>query len=740
MKRVLVLSWLLAMPLGAARAQGTALVYGVVRDTIGQPIRAQVTDVRRGRGIMADGSGRYRLTVAAGAVVVRVAYVGFRSVVDTLSVAPGDSLERDYRLEAAVVELQPTIVTAAKHSQLLEQSVTSVALVSDTDLARRAVSGVDEAVNKAPGVLFLSGQINIRGSSGFVEGLGSRVLLLVDGVPANQGDRGGIDWDMVPVADVNHVEVVKGAGSALYGSAALGGVVNLITHDIPVGFHGRLRATGGTYANPPFDAWQFRDYTGGLGGGDATASYGTATLRGSLTLGGRHSDGYRQQDRSDQWETSGRAEWLPEPGTRVTASGAWTSHQYQVFPTWCVPGTCDTRGQSYQPFMIDTTGSGSYTRSNKGYVAATLDRTSSPTFAWQARASLLRTHFTDVNPDDWSVANRLGAELRGVLHVEGGDDRVFTVGVEGARTGVTSDIFGDSGRLGDHTEIEIAPYGQAEQRIGRLSLTTGTRLDHVTVAGAEPATVVSPRLGAVLTSPFGTWRASVGRGFRAPTVAERYVTTQALGFQVVPNPDLRPETAWSFEIGNSGAFASWGRVDAALFWTEARDLIEPTFIAVIDTVTKDTIRQIDTIPKIQIQNVSRARLRGLDASVAVTPIPALTATLAYLYLDTRDLTLNTVLSFRPKHLVTVSTDYRWRSLSVGADFRYTSRIERIELDQVFGLDPRVAARVLDLRAGWQQGPVSARLLVTNALNYIYNFVPRTLEPVRTISLVATWTY
>ena len=734
MTRLLIFLGLAGTLVDTAGAQGTAVLYGVVTDTLGAPLRATV---RAGdRETTADGEGHYRLHLApgrVGRVTVRVNHLGFATLVDTVVVVAGDSLERDYRLQAAVVELQPTIVTAAKHSQLLDQSVTSVALVSDTDLARRAVSGVDEAVNKAPGVLFLSGQVNIRGSSGFVEGLGSRVLLLVDGVPANQGDRGGIDWDMVPVGDVDHVEVVKGAGSALYGSAALGGVVNLITHDIPVGFHGRLRATGGTYANPPYDAWQFRDYTGGLGGLDATGSYGTETLRGSLTLGGRHSDGYREQDRSDQWETSGRVEWLPQPGTRVTASGAWTSHQYQVFPTWCIPTACDTRGQAFQPFMIDTSGRGSYTRSNKGYVAATFDRTSSPTFAWQARASWLRTHFTDVNPDDWSVANRLGAELRGVLHA-GGDDRVLTVGVEGARTGVTSDIFGDSGRVGDHTEIEVAPYGQAEQRIGQLRLTAGTRLDHVAVDDSERTTVVSPRIGAVLTSAFGTWRASVGRGFRAPTVAERYVTTRALGFQVVPNPGLRPETAWSFEIGNSGAFASWGRLDAALFWTEARDLIEPAFIAVFDSATKDTTLEI------QIQNVSRARLRGLDASVTVTPAPALTATVAYLYLDSRDLTRDTVLSFRPRHLLTLSTDYQWRSLSVGADFRFTSRIERIELESVFGQDPRVAARVLDLRAGWQQGPLSARVLVTNALNYIYNFVPRTLEPVRTISVVATWTY
>ena len=724
MKRLLIVTLVAAVPHRTAGAQGTAVVYGSVADTVGQPLRGVVRVVGSGFTSVADARGRYRLAVPPGRVTLRVSHIGFGPVVDTVTVAAGDSLERDYRLRASALELQPTIVTAAKHSQLLDQAVTSVALVSDTDLARRAVSTVDEAVNLAPGVLFLNGQVNVRGSSGFVEGLGSRVLLLVDGIPANQGDRGGIDWDMVPLADVERVEIVKGAGSSLYGSAALGGVVNLITRDIPVGFHGRVRGTAGAYADPPADVWTFRDYTGALGGLDGTASYGTETLRGSLTLGGRHSDGYREQDRSDQWETSGKGEWRLRPDTRLTASGAWTSHQYEVFPTWCVPNACDTRGQAFQPFRIDPSGRGSYTRSSKGYVAATLDRTASPTFAWQARGSWLRTHFTDFNPDDQSVSNRLGAEVRGVLRPFGDDDRVVTAGVEGARTDVTSDIFGD------HTQGEFAAYGEAEGRLGRLRLSVGTRLDYLGVDAAGRSVVASPRIGAVVPTAAGRWRASVGRGFRAPTLAERFVTTRAFGFDVIPNPDLDPETAWSFEVGDALSLGSRGRLDAALFWTEARRLLEPTFVLVPP----------DSVPKIQIRNLSRAELRGLDASLTVLPVPALTATVAYLFLDSRDLATGSVLSFRPKHLLTLGADYRWRALSVGGDFRYTSRIERIELEAVFGRDPRVAAKVLDVRAGWQQGPLSARLLVANALNYIYNLVPRTLEPVRTFSVVLTWTY
>ena len=717
---------LLAIAPGAAAAQNTAVLYGSVTDTLGQPLPGAVRVVGSAAMAIANSRGVYRLEVPAGQVIVRAGHIGYGSQVDTVTIAAGDSLERDFRLRAAPFELQPTIVTAAKHSQLLDQSATSVALVSDTDLARRAVATVDEAVNRAPGVLFLNGQVNIRGSSGFVEGLGSRVLLLVDGVPANQGDRGGIDWDMVPLAEVERVEVVKGAGSSLYGSAAFGGVINLITHEIPVGWHGRVRATGGAYANPPSDVWKFRDYTGGLGGLDVTGSYGTQTLRGSLTLGGRHSDGYREQDRSDQWETAGRAEWLPSAGTRITASGSWTSHQYEVFPTWCVGGAstpCDTRGQAFQPFMIDRSGFGSYTRSNKGYLSATLDRTASGSLAWQARASWLRSHFTDYNPDDWSVSDRLGAELRGTVRVAGGDDRVITAGMEAAHTDVTSDIFGD------HSQVEVSPYGEAEQRVGRFRLTAGVRLDDIAVDGAGKATVLSPRVGAVLPSAFGTWRASAGRGFRAPTLAERYVTTRAFGFEVIPNPDLDPETAWSFELGNGAPLASWGRLDAAVFWTEARRLLEPTFVLV------------GGVQKIQIQNLSRARLRGLDASLTVSSlVRGLTSSVAYLLLDARDLATDSVLSFRPRHVLTFGTDYQWRTLSVGAEFRYTSRIERIELEPVFGRDPRVAARVLDLRAGWQRGSLAAHLLVANALNYLYNLVPRTLEPVRTISVVLTWIY
>ena len=118
------------------------------------------------------------------------------------------------------------------------------------------------------GIQFVNGQINIRGSTGYIQGLNSRVLLTVDGVPMNQGDRGGIDWDLLAVDEIESVDILKGAGSSLYGSAALGGVVNVTTRDVPNGLHSRLRLTGGAYADPPYAIWQFRASPGLQGGTD----------------------------------------------------------------------------------------------------------------------------------------------------------------------------------------------------------------------------------------------------------------------------------------------------------------------------------------------------------------------------------------------------------------------------------------------------------------------------------------
>ncbi len=728
-----------ALCLGAPLAgQGAAVVYGVVTDSAGRPIaNVRIEALETGLGTVTVATGRYRLAgLRAGSVTLRATMIGFYPARASLSAAADDSINADFRLVANPLMITPVVVTAAKRSQLLDQAVTSVALVTEQQIARRAVNTIDEAVDRVPGVQMINGQVNIRGSSGFVLGLGSRVLLLVDGVPANQGDRGGINWDLVPVDRIERVEVVKGAGSALYGSSAFGGVVNLITRELPNQFHARLRATAGVFANPPDDAWRFRDFTGTQRGIDVGASYGRGTVQGGLSAGARRSDGYRQQERADHWQVTGNGAWRPDPVTIVSLSGAWASDQYEVPGPWCATGACDDRGREFQVFKIDTANAGDRTRSDKGYFTALVTRTPSERSSWLGRASWLRTHFTDTYPGrqlpptstDYSIASRLGVEGRLVNRPDA--RRTVTVGVEAARAEVFSNVFsGDtSGSSRTHTQGEYAAYGEAEQLFGPLRLTIGARGDFLAVDGGGVTAFVSPRVGVVWPTRDGSWRASVGRTFRAPSLAERFAATYALGFRVIPNPGLKSEEGWAAEVGRTWTVGTWLRGDAAVFWTEARRLIEPVITQAL---------------AIQFQNLQRARLPGLDLSVTAEPLSRrLTTTLAYQYLDAHELATDSSgprpLLFRPRHLVTVTADYSWRAFGVGADFRYASRFERA--DPIFPGDTRLAAKVLDLRASWVPGPLTVHLKIANALNYIYNLAPRTLEPVRAATLAITYTY
>ena len=707
-----------------AVAQRAGTIVGTVRDTAGAPVAgAKVTG---GRAFTVTGAdGHFRLSeVPAGEVWARVVAFGFRPDSAPLTVPAGDSVSWNLILRPGVFYLSGIVVTAGKRPESLENVSASVDVVSDTVIARHAVNTVDEAVDRAPAVQMISGQVNIRGSSGFVEGLGSRVLLLVDGVPMNEGDRGGIDWDLVPIDNVERVEVVKGAGSSLYGSSAFGGVVNLITRDIPEGVHGRVRFTGGAFANPPDSLWRFRTYTGLEGGGDLTGSFGVDQFRGALSVGGRHSDGYRQQDQSDHLQVAGKSEWLPDPVTRVVFTGAWATHQYQVPLAWCVQTCQNDRGLAFQPFMVDRADSGNHTRSDHGYLTATVTRSPDEHTTWMARASWLRTHFTDfqLSGNDHSVADRFGAEGRLVTRPT--PDETVTIGAEATESQVASDIFMD------HTQQQFAAYGEAERLAGPVRLTAGARADFLSEDGGGMSAVISPRVGLVLPSGLGIWRASVGRAFRAPSLAELFPNTTVGPFQVVPDPGLKPEAGWSFELGNTAAIAPWLRTNAALFLTRASDLIEP--VVVVDSQGA----------RIQFQNVQQARLAGLDLSIDASPFtPRLTTSLSYTYLDARQLATDSIpsqpLAFRPRHLLTLSADYGFGPASLGADFRYSSRFERVEL---YEQDPRVPAKVLDLRAGWRVGRCDLRVLATNVFNYIYNLAPRTLEPVAAVTMTVTYVY
>ena len=647
------------------------------------------------------------------------ARIGYEPEILSLPSGPGDDTAVVIVLPPNPVEISPVVVTASREAHLADETPVSVAIATATDLEQHATIGLDEAIARVPGVEIQDGQIGIRGSSGYAKGLGSRVLLLVDGVPVNEADRDGIDWDLLPASEVERVEVVKGTASALYGSDALGGVVNVLTREIPDSLDLRVSLVAGAYAAPPYEVWRWRTTPALFGGADVGVSRRLGPVKLLLAGGGLRNDGYRQNNEDRRAHGLAKLVLVSSPALQAELVAAAADERYGQVLQWCVRGQCADSGQDYQPFRVDSTTLGNQTRSTKYLVQAAARQTLTADLALRGRVSWYRTSFDDAyrTGSDHSTSDRLGGELGAEWHPREG--RVIDAGTEGTYATVTSDLFGD------HSQTELAWYAEDESSFGETGrLTLGARVDAIAVDGVAWNAVASPRLAVTWAWWPVRLRASVGRGFRAPSLAERFTSTAAQGIQVIPNPNLQDETSWSGEVGATAPAGRHLALDAALFWSEYQDLIEP------ELVTGGT--------QIQFTNVTRARVRGLDLAARAADLVHghLSASLAWTWLDARDLTADQPLAFRPRDLATLSAD--WRSalggagtVTLGVDARLIARPERVE---IYEDDRRVAARTLDLRVAWRRGGVTTIAKVENALNYIYTLVPRTLEPPRTYSL------
>jgi len=232
----------------------------------------------------------------------------------------------------------------------------------------------------------------------------------------------------------------------------------------------------------------------------------------------------------------------------------------------------------------------------------------------------------------------------------------------------------------------------------------GARLDYHDTTEGESEFSLNPKLGLVWhQSDRLSARVSVARGYRAPSAIEQFVSTVQFGFRVVPNPALHGEHAWTGELGAAALPYRWLRTDATVFWSEYRDLIGPGLVLAQEGLVA------------QFQNVSRARVRGLDLAAHSTLLPErLDLSASYLFLDTRDLDTQFALPYRSRHNLTGTLEVLRGLFDV--DLRWRSRVEQV---LAYPLDPRGAITVVDLRAAYRIFGTVVQAKVGNLFQNVY---------------------
>ena len=145
------------------------------------------------------------------------------------TLAAGQELTWNPVMVSAAEALGLVVVSAGRFEQDASEVTVSLEVLQPALVENKATTTLETAIEQTPGVSLVDGEPQIRSGSGFSYGAGSRVMVLVDDLPVLSGDAGRPTWGFLPLENLEQIEVVKGASSVLYGSAALSGVINIRT-------------------------------------------------------------------------------------------------------------------------------------------------------------------------------------------------------------------------------------------------------------------------------------------------------------------------------------------------------------------------------------------------------------------------------------------------------------------------------------------------------------------------------
>lgn len=541
---------LLSLAPATAAPQAPSVITGRVADATGLPVPGAPVvltnlSTRFERVGVTDGSGEFAFAgLTPGTYRVMASLDGFKPASADVDTGARVALA----LVPSAYSEQVTVVSGSRQEALRESLSTPVTVVTRERLAETGRSTVGDVLREVPGVVSRRGSEASAAAGQQVQGIDSRqVLVLVDGQPvagARGIKSGAINLDRQTTHRLDRVEVVKGAASALFGSDAIGGVINLI----PRGINRReadVSTAGGEH-----------------GRRDLAASFGLPA--GAATLFA--SAGRSERDAFDLTPTTadttgaaftrtdvfGRARVAMAPSLRATLTGSAYRNRER--------GRVFTETGLQQVSVEDEAIAG----------GASAQWVVTPRTTLEARA--YATSFDESSANSTDTLHESLSKADVTLTRAFGERQLLQVGVE-----ASVNAYGGRNRLRDETghEAETAVIW-AQDRINagsRVALTLGGRYDRHSIFGSafSPKAAVNARVTNAVRV-----RASYGEGFRAPDLGQlfyRFVPAAGV-YQVVGNPDLGPESSESWQAGADYAPSPRVRVGVNAFHNEVDNLIE----------------------------------------------------------------------------------------------------------------------------------------------------------------------
>ncbi len=719
-----------------------------------------------GLGAISDVDGNYSIELPLGCHDLLFQYIGFVDFLQNICAEKAGSTSVNISLKELSEILGTVVISAGKFEQRIEEVTVSMDVIKPELIENKAATSLDKTLNQAPSVHIVDGQANIRSGSGWSYGAGSRVMVMVDGMPLMSGDQGAAEWQLIPMENISQIEVIKGASSVLFGSSALNGTINIRTAyptNEPVN---KLSITHTAYGKPRRESlyWYKDGYTSA---NNISYLHSHKKDNKDFVLGTNlfYDGGYQQKVTSKRARIniaftnySKQAEGLSY-GVKANIMRSeigdaimWQHDTLAYIALDNDPGYKDNLYISVDPFITyNNPETGIKQTLNSRYFRVNIfpDYSDSAQYNNTEAQRYSEVYFADY---------QLQKQLKEFMTLTSGYTFRHSAGQDG-------EIYGK------HHSNNHSLYSQLDLKHKRINLSLGGRLEHFS---ADKETLTKPifRSGINYHLAKATFlRASFGQGLRFPSIMEKFVTFKTGPMYIYPNKELKPESGWSAELGikQGVKIGDWkGYVDLAAFIMEYDEMMEFSFGAwgppenFLGLGFKSINIGTSRIKGLELSLAGEGAIHGFDIMVLGSytyTIPEIDDKYQVYGYDNNDAPLDYnvtssdqsgILKYRYEHLAKMDINVSKNRIQFGTSIRFNSEMKNVdaifesqilELLQPLGIkDSRERydgnTLLADVRVGYditEKSSLAAN--IDNVFNTEYLMRPASLGAPRTYSLL-----
>ncbi len=726
MKKITLLVSFVSFAVLSLFAQNATL-KGTVTESDGEPaIQANIiVDVSKGWASVTDFDGNYTLSLPAGTYAVLYKYIGKEDQVLKITLSEGETKTQNIAFNDKIEMMNTVVVSGSKYAKKLSEETVSMEVLKSDLLEQSNITSAEDGLSKVPGVVVTGdGQASIRGGSGWSYGAGSRVQVLYDGLPLLSAEGGDAKWALIPMENIETMEVIKGAASSIYGSGALNGVINFRTGWAKKEPETKFNMWNGVTHSPrnKKEAWWYDQnqvpfevgfnfvHKRKFGRTDFVWHGQMSSETSHLQFGGFSSVRFGQKFRFRPKKIEGLSMGINVNAYRGLGTNFFLWNGADSLARVPLDGTASAYQSTrvvIDPFISY------YDNKNNNY-------------------SFKFRYFNAKNQNSTPGQGSIPINYYGEFQYNRYFQKIkfnIVAGLTGFADVVNPEDPNVPSLSGKNRRYNIAPFVQLEKKLfdQKLTVTMGMRYEYfrmrsITNNITKTSTLNRPlfRFGANFQAAEYTFiRASWGEGYRFPSIAESFVNLNLGGIGIFPNPKLEEETGWYAEVGIAQGFPigkNWkGMADMTFFSMRYNNMIEVNFGKFGDPVpgAPSVIEQAGL--GFSFQNVGETLILGGEITVKgegkIGKVP-LTILAGYTYVKPKslnweeELTLydvngtvltdfpsripgdisyqstssgdNNILKYRNPHVFTVDMQSTFRKMDFGISVQYRSWMENID--------------------------------------------------------------